>query len=62
MSRATLIKMFDEYFKMQNVIAHRTRLNSVAHKENQNIKGFSKNNHLELTQRILSLKFMSKIK
>ena len=47
---------------MQDVIARRTRSYLVAPKENQNIKGVSPNNHSELTQRMLNLKFMTKIK
>ena len=42
--------------KMQEMMACRTRSNSAAPKENQNIKGFSPNNHFEL-----NLKFVSKI-
>ena len=30
--------------------------------ESQNIKGFSPNNHFDLTQKTLNLKFMNKIK
>ena len=48
--------------KIQEVIAITASSNSVAPKENQNIKGFSRNNHFELTQRMLNLKLMSKIK
>ena len=47
MSKANLFKRFDEY--------------SALHKDNQNIKDFSPNNHFEVMQRILSLKFASKI-
>ena len=47
---------------MQDVTARRTRSNSLAPNENQNIKGVSSNNHFELTHRMLNLKFMSKIK
>ena len=47
--------------KMQKVIAHRMRSNSVHHKENQNIKDFSPNNRFELMKKILNLKFVTKI-
>ena len=47
---------------MQHAIARTIRSNLVASKGNQNIKGFSPNNHLKLTQKKLNLKFMSKIK
>ena len=47
--------------KIQEVIARIMKSNSILHKKNQNIKGFSPHNHFELTQRILNLKFMSKI-
>ena len=46
---------------VQEVIARKTKSNSVLHKENQNIMGFSPHNHLELKQKIFSLKFVSKI-
>ena len=41
---------------MQEMMTRRTRSNSVPPKENQNIKGFSPNNHFEM-----NLKFGSKI-
>ena len=47
--------------KIQEVIAHRKKSNSVLHKENQNNKSFSPHNHFELMQRILNFKFVSKI-
>ena len=56
-----LLKGLVNIVKMQEVINHRMRSNSVVHKDNQNVKGFSPNNHFELTQRILNLKFVSKI-
>ena len=62
MSRATVIKCLMDIVKIQEVIARKTRWNSDAHKESQNIKGFSPNNNFELTQRILNLKFISIIK
>ena len=56
-----LLKGLTNIVKIQEVIARRTKSNSILHKENQNIKGFSPHNHFELTQRILNLKFVSKI-
>ena len=49
-----LSKGLTNIVKIQEVIARKTRSNSVAPKENQNIKGFSPNNHSELTQRMLN--------
>ena len=57
-----LPKILTNIVKIQEVLARRKRWNSVALKENQNIKGFSPNNYFELTQRMLNLKFTSKIK
>ena len=56
------LKELRNIVKMLEMMARRTRSNSVASKENQNIKMFSPNNHYELTQRMLNLKFMSKSK
>ena len=47
--------------KIQEVTASGTKSNSTLHKENQNIMCFSPHNHFELMQRILNLKFVSKI-
>ena len=56
------LKDLTNIVKTQDVIACRTWSNSVTPKENQYIKVFLPNNHFELMQRMLNLKFMSKIK
>ena len=47
-----LSKGLTNIVEIQEVIARRTKSNSILHKENQNIEGFSPHNHFELTQRI----------
>ena len=56
------LKDLTNIVKKQAIIARRARSNSFVSKENQNIKRLSPSNQFELTQRILHLKFISKIK
>ena len=55
------LKNLTNMVKIQEVIARRTKSNSILHIENQNVKGFYPYNHSELAQRFWNLKFVSKI-